>query len=118
VLFATNTFWQGIDISGNILKCVVITRLPFEMPEHPLQKAIHRYIEDRGDDAFREYSLPRAIFMLKQGFGRLIRSKEDTGVVMILDKRITTKSYGREFIAALPEINITRDIGDVKKFFK
>ncbi len=117
VLFATNTFWQGIDISGNILKCVVITRLPFEMPEHPLQKAIHRYIEDRGDDAFREYSLPRAIFMLKQGFGRLIRSKEDTGVVMILDKRITTKSYGREFIAALPEVNITRNIDDVKEFF-
>ncbi|MEI7641314.1 MAG: ATP-dependent DNA helicase [bacterium] len=118
VLFATNTFWQGIDIKGKILKCVVITRLPFEMPEHPIQKAIQAFTTEAGGNHFMEYSLPRAIFMLKQGFGRLIRSKEDTGAVLILDKRILTKAYGRDFLKALPETNVTHELKEVEKFFK
>ncbi len=118
VLFATNTFWQGIDIKGEALKCVVITRLPFEVPEHPLQKAVYAHVVSQGGSDFAEIALPRAIFMLKQGFGRLIRSKEDYGVVAILDSRIAHKSYGRLFINALPETEITHSVKDVEDFFK
>jgi ATP-dependent DNA helicase DinG len=117
VLFATNTFWQGIDIKGEALKCVVITKLPFEVPEHPLQKAVYAHVVKEGGNDFAEIALPRAIFMLKQGFGRLIRSKEDYGVVAILDSRIAHKSYGKLFINALPETEITYSMKDVKDFF-
>jgi ATP-dependent DNA helicase DinG len=118
VLFATNTFWQGIDIKGEALKCVVITKLPFETPEHPLQKAVYAHVVKEGGNDFAEIALPRAIFMLKQGFGRLIRSKEDYGVVAILDSRVARSSYGRLFINALPETEITHSIKDVEEFFK
>lgn len=117
VLFATNTFWQGIDIKGEALKCVVITRLPFEVPEHPLQKAVYAHVVKQGGSDFAEIALPRAIFMLKQGFGRLIRSKEDYGVVAILDSRVAHKGYGRLFINALPETEITHSVKDVEQFF-
>jgi ATP-dependent DNA helicase DinG len=117
VLFATNTFWQGIDIKGDALKCVVITRLPFEVPDHPLQKAVYSHVVSEGGNDFAEIALPRAIFMLKQGFGRLIRSKEDYGVVAILDSRVMHKSYGRLFINALPETTITHTMKDVEEFF-
>jgi ATP-dependent DNA helicase DinG len=116
-LFATNTFWQGIDIKGEALKCVVITKLPFETPEHPLQKAVYAHVVKEGGNDFAEIALPRAIFMLKQGFGRLIRSKEDYGVVAILDSRVARSSYGKLFINALPETEITHDMKDVEKFF-
>jgi ATP-dependent DNA helicase DinG len=116
-LFATNTFWQGIDIKGEALKCVVITKLPFEVPEHPLQKAVYAHVVKQGRSDFAEIALPRAIFMLKQGFGRLIRSKEDYGVVAILDSRVAKKGYGRLFINALPETEITHSIKDVEDFF-
>jgi ATP-dependent DNA helicase DinG len=118
VLFATNTFWQGIDIKGDALKCVVITRLPFEVPDHPLQKAVYAHVVKEGGNDFAEVALPRAVFMLKQGFGRLIRSKDDYGVVMILDSRVAHKSYGRLFINALPETEITSSMDDVTAFFK
>ncbi len=118
ILFATYSFWQGIDIKGKALKCVVITRLPFEMPDHPVQKALYENIRREGRDHFNDYALPRAVFMLKQGFGRLIRSKKDYGAVMILDKRIKTKNYGKKFIYSLPDVNITSNIEDIKKFFK
>ena len=103
VLFATDTFWQGIDVRGRNLRLVVITRLPFAVPDHPLQQARLERIEDAGGDAFRELSLPQAVLRLRQGFGRLIRSSEDTGVVAILDPRVVTKRYGRVFLQSLPE---------------
>jgi ATP-dependent DNA helicase DinG len=118
VLFATSTFWQGIDIKGDALKCVIITRLPFEVPEHPMQKAIYSHVVDEGGNDFAEIALPRAIFMLKQGFGRLIRSKDDYGVVAILDSRITGKTYGKLFIKSLPEAGITSKPGDIDSFFR
>jgi ATP-dependent DNA helicase DinG len=118
VLFATSSFWQGIDIKGDALRCVVITRLPFEVPEHPMQKAIYSHAREEGGDDFSGIALPRAIFMLKQGFGRLIRAKDDYGVVAILDSRITKKGYGKKFVQALPEARVTYDARDIGKFFR
>jgi ATP-dependent DNA helicase DinG len=118
VLFATSTFWQGIDIKGDDLRCVLITRLPFEVPDHPMQKAIYAHVKEEGGSDFEEIALPRAIFMLKQGFGRLIRSKDDYGVVAILDSRIATKSYGMRFLKSLPAARITDDMEEVKRFFR
>ncbi len=118
VLFATSTFWQGIDIKGDDLRCVVITKLPFEMPEHPLQKAVYAKKVEQGGSDFAEIALPRAVFMLKQGFGRLIRSKTDYGAVFILDTRIVKKSYGRRFISALPEMRVVSETEAVRRFLK
>lgn len=117
VLFATSTFWQGIDVKGERLKCVVITRLPFEMPEHPVQKALVERIQREGQDPFSTFSLPRAVFMLKQGFGRLIRSSTDRGAVIILDKRILSKNYGKSFLKSLPETEVAHSMDRVKEFF-
>ncbi len=103
VLFATDTFWQGVDVKGNNLRLVILTRLPFAVPEHPLQQAKVERIEAEGGDAFRQYSLPQAVLKLRQGFGRLIRTHEDKGVVAILDPRIRTKAYGKTFLKSLPE---------------
>ncbi|MHC4819196.1 MAG: ATP-dependent DNA helicase, partial [Planctomycetota bacterium] len=103
VLFATDTFWQGIDVRGQNLRLVVITRLPFAVPDHPLQQARVERIEDNGGDAFRELSLPQAVLRLRQGFGRLIRDHDDEGAVAILDPRVVTKRYGRTFLQSLPE---------------
>jgi ATP-dependent DNA helicase DinG len=103
VLFATDTFWQGIDVRGRNLRLVVIARLPFAVPDHPLQQARVERIEDGGGDAFRELSLPQAVLRLRQGFGRLIRDHDDTGAVAILDPRLCTKRYGRTFLKSLPE---------------
>ncbi len=103
VLFATDTFWQGIDVRGRNLRLVVITRLPFAVPDHPLQQARVERIEEGGGDAFRELSLPQAVLRLRQGFGRLIRDHDDEGIVAILDPRLVTKRYGRVFLKSLPE---------------
>jgi ATP-dependent DNA helicase DinG len=102
VLFATDTFWQGIDVRGRNLRLVVITRLPFAVPDHPLQQARVERIEEEGGDAFKEFSLPQAVLKLRQGFGRLIRAHDDEGTVAILDPRIVTKAYGRTFLESLP----------------
>ncbi|MCK6458955.1 MAG: ATP-dependent DNA helicase [Planctomycetes bacterium] len=102
VLFATDTFWQGIDVRGRNLRLVIITRLPFAVPDHPLQQARLERIEEEGGDPFRQYSLPQAVLKLRQGFGRLIRAHDDEGTVAILDPRIATKSYGRTFLSSLP----------------
>jgi len=102
VLFATDTFWQGIDVRGRNLRLVILARLPFAVPDHPLQQARLERIAEEGGDAFKQYSLPQAVLKLRQGFGRLIRSQEDTGTVAILDPRILTKSYGRTFLRSLP----------------
>ena len=103
VLFGTDSFWMGVDVPGEALSNVIITRLPFAVPDHPLVEAKLELIQKHGGDAFTEYSLPEAILKLRQGVGRLIRTKTDRGIVVILDNRIVTKPYGRAFLQALPK---------------
>jgi ATP-dependent DNA helicase DinG len=103
VLFGTDSFWMGVDVPGDALSNVIITRLPFAVPDHPLIEAKLELITERGGDAFTEYSLPEAILKFRQGVGRLIRTKTDTGMIVILDNRIITKPYGRSFLKALPK---------------
>ena len=108
VLFGVSSFWQGVDVPGEALRHVVITRLPFEVPTHPLQVARSRRLTETGGDPFRDLSLPTAALRLKQGFGRLIRHTSDRGIVTILDRRIATKSYGRYLLDSLPACPVER----------
>jgi ATP-dependent DNA helicase DinG len=103
VLFGTDSFWTGVDLPGEALSSVIITRLPFVTPDHPLTEAKLEEIEAAGGDAFQAYSLPEAILKLRQGVGRLIRGAKDKGSIVILDSRILTRPYGKAFLAALPE---------------
>jgi len=103
VLFGTDSFWSGVDVPGEALSNVIITRLPFAVPDTPLIEAKLELIQERGGDAFTEFSLPEAILKLRQGVGRLIRTKTDRGIVIILDNRIVTRPYGRAFMRALPK---------------
>jgi ATP-dependent DNA helicase DinG len=103
VLFGTDSFWSGVDVPGEALSNVIITRLPFAVPDTPLIEAKLELVQERGGDAFTEFSLPEAILKLRQGVGRLIRTKTDRGIVIILDSRIVTKPYGSAFIQALPK---------------
>jgi len=106
VLFGTSSFWQGVDVKGDALRNVIIVKLPFAVPDEPIIEARVEAIEKNGGNAFTDYSLPEAIIKLKQGFGRLIRSRDDRGIVAILDCRVKTKRYGRMFLEALPQCPI------------
>jgi ATP-dependent DNA helicase DinG len=117
VLFATSSFWQGVDVQGDQLSCVVIDKLPFSVPSDPVVAARIRYLNESGGNAFYEYQIPEAIILLKQGLGRLIRSRTDRGILAILDKRVLTKSYGRTFLHSLPPAPLTTDWRDLSSFF-
>jgi ATP-dependent DNA helicase DinG len=117
VLIATSTFWQGIDVQGESLSLLVIDKLPFSAPGDPLYEARCERVDADGGDWFREYALPSAVLQLRQGFGRLIRSHADRGVVAVLDPRLRTKAYGRAFLASLPPCPVVEDRAAVAAFF-
>ena len=118
VLFATASFWQGVDVPGEQLSCVIIDRLPFAVPTDPIVAARVRALTEDGRNAFAEYQIPEAVLALKQGFGRLIRTRTDRGVLAILDNRIQRMQYGKIFVESLPEYSLTRDIAEVQRFMK
>jgi ATP-dependent DNA helicase DinG len=118
VLFATSSFWQGVDVRGEQLSCVIIDKLPFAVPTDPIVAARQRYIEDEGGSSFFEYSVPQAIITLKQGLGRLIRSTTDRGVLAVLDPRLHTKAYGRTFLKSLPPCRVTSRIEELARIFE
>ena len=117
VLFATSSFWQGVDVQGEQLSCVIIDRLPFAVPNDPIVAARVRAVNESGGNAFYEYQVPSAVISLKQGFGRLIRSIQDRGLLVLLDNRVLKQRYGRVFLDSLPAYKKTRDLMDVEKFF-
>jgi ATP-dependent DNA helicase DinG len=117
VLFGTSSFWQGVDVQGEALSCVIIDRLPFAVPSDPVVQARMKAIEESGGKPFFDYQVPEAVLTLKQGFGRLIRSLEDRGVLVLLDPRITRQRYGQIFLQSLPPYRITNTITDVEAFF-
>lgn len=117
VLFATSSFWQGVDVRGEQLSCVVIDKLPFAVPTDPIVAARTKFIDEQGGMSFFEYSVPNAVITLKQGVGRLIRSATDRGVIALLDSRIRTKGYGKDFLNSLPRMRITTELKDVNSVF-
>lgn len=118
VLFATSSFWQGVDVQGEQLSCVVIDKLPFSVPSDPVVAARIRYLNESGGNAFYDYQIPEAIILLKQGLGRLIRSRTDRGILALLDKRVVTRAYGRAFLESLPPAPVTHDIEKIRDFFQ
>jgi ATP-dependent DNA helicase DinG len=117
VLFATSSFWQGVDVQGEQLSCVIIDRLPFAVPSDPVVAARVKSIDAEGGNAFFQYQVPAAVITLKQGFGRLIRSLHDRGLLVLLDNRILKKQYGRVFVESLPNYRKTTDLRQVEEFF-
>ncbi len=117
VLFGTSSFWQGIDVQGEQLSCVIIDKLPFAVPSDPVMKARTDAVAAAGGNAFNDLQVPQAVIALKQGFGRLIRSLSDRGVLMLLDPRVRTTRYGATFLDSLPPYRRTEDIAEVERFF-
>ena len=118
VLFGTSSFWQGVDVQGEALSCVIIDKLPFAVPNDPVVQARMKAIEEAGGKPFFDYQVPEAVLTLKQGFGRLIRSLEDRGVLVLLDPRIRRQRYGQTFLASLPPYRTTATFVDVERFFQ
>src|SRR5262249_26209724 len=117
VLFATSSFWQGVDVVGEALSCVIVDKLPFASPGDPVTSARIAPIRERGGDPFGEYQVPLAILSLQQGLGRLIRHRQDRGVLAVMDPRLRTKAYGRRFVASLPPAPVVHDLSHVSAFF-
>jgi ATP-dependent DNA helicase DinG len=117
VLFATSSFWQGVDVMGEALSCVIIDKLPFASPGDPITAARIEAVANRGGQPFGDYQVPLAILTLLQGLGRLIRHREDRGVLAVLDPRLQTMGYGRRFLASLPPAAVTRDLDAIGRFF-
>jgi ATP-dependent DNA helicase DinG len=117
VLFATSSFWQGVDVQGDQLSCVIIDKLPFAVPNDPVVEARIQRIQEEGGDPFYDYQVPRAALALKQGFGRLIRGRSDRGVLVLLDNRITKQRYGQVFFDSLPDYAFTTRLYEVADFF-
>src|SRR5690606_18960491 len=118
VLLATSSFWQGVDVAGEQLSCVIIDKLPFASPGDPITAARVEAIAAAGGDAFHDYQVPLAVLAMLQGLGRLIRHREDRGVLAVLDPRLRTMPYGRRFLASFPPAPITYDLQDVERFFR
>ena len=118
VLFATASFWQGVDVRGEQLSCVIIDKLPFAVPTDPVVAARQRFIDEQGGSSFYNYSVPQAIITLKQGLGRLIRSASDRGILAVLDPRLRTAAYGRLFLESLPPSRVTSDVEDLARVFE
>jgi ATP-dependent DNA helicase DinG len=118
VLLATSSFWQGVDVVGDALSCVIIDKLPFASPGDPVTAARIESINAAGGDAFADYQVPLAILALQQGLGRLIRHRSDRGVLAVLDPRLKTMGYGRRFLASLPPAPVTHDLDAVGRFFR
>ncbi len=118
ILLGTSSFWEGVDVKGEALSCVIIDKLPFAPPDDPVFQARARKMEEQGINPFMDYQVPQAVITLKQGTGRLIRDSHDYGVLMICDPRLLSKPYGKKFLNSLPKMNVTRDIKDVESFYE
>lgn len=122
VLFATDSFWEGVDVPGDALQCVVLTKLPFRVPTEPILQARSEAIEEAGGNAFMDFTVPQAVIKFRQGFGRLIRRRTDRGAIVVLDRRVTTKHYGKVFLESLPGVRVVSGPSDgvymaLRKFF-
>jgi ATP-dependent DNA helicase DinG len=114
---ATSSFWEGVDVRGEALSCVIIDKLPFASPGEPILKARLNAMEKQGKNPFFEYQLPSAVISLRQGAGRLIRDINDRGVLMVCDPRLLKRAYGQQFLDSVPAMKRTREIEDVREFF-
>ncbi len=118
ILLATSSFWEGVDVRGEALSCVIIDKLPFASPGDPVLKARLNAMEKQGKNPFRDHQLPNAVIALRQGVGRLIRDVNDTGVLMVCDPRLLKRAYGHMFLDSVPAMARTRELEDVQSFFQ
>ena len=118
VLFGTDSFWEGVDVQGDKLKSVIIIKLPFKVPNDPVTEAIIENIKQKGKNPFNDYQVPQAVIKFKQGIGRLIRSKDDKGIITILDNRIIKKAYGKKFLKTLSKNKFIDKKNEIIKMLK